>query len=75
VRSANAANCATVDGMDTTRATAMLLRYADHHHAPASFVAMLWRLRGQPHQVQVERLGQLVAALSEGHRAALARER
>jgi hypothetical protein len=61
--------------MDTTRATAMLLRYADRHHAPPSFVAMLWRLRAEPHAVQVERLEQLAAALAGGHRAAMAQGR
>ena len=58
--------------MDTTRAIATLLRYADKHDAPASFVAQLWHLRAQPHAVQVETLQQFHAALAEGHRSALA---
>jgi hypothetical protein len=47
--------------------------YADRHHAPASFVAMLWHLRAEPPAVQANRLHQLWAAMHEGHRAALRR--
>ena len=57
--------------MDTTKTIAALLRYADRHQAPASFVAMLWRLRAEPYDVQVGRLEALLAAWSEGHRAAV----
>ena len=59
--------------MDTTKAIATLLRYANRHHAPASFVAELWHLRAEPVDVQLERLHRLNAAMMEGHRAALAR--
>jgi hypothetical protein len=61
--------------MDTTKAIATLLRYADRHHAPASFVAELWHLRSEPVDVQLERLHQLYAAMMEGHQAAVARGR
>ena len=61
--------------MDTTKVIAYLLRYADKHHAPASFVAELWRLRAEPYDVQVERLHGYYAAMAEGHRAALAQGR
>jgi hypothetical protein len=61
--------------MDTTKAIAMLLRYADRHHAPASFVTELWHLRAEPYDVQVERLHELYAAMSAGHQAALAHGR
>lgn len=74
VRPRLAPNRATVAGMDTnTKAIATLLRYADKHHAPASFVAMLWRLRAESSTVQEDRLHQLYAAMHEGHRAAMAR--
>jgi hypothetical protein len=61
--------------MDTTRTIATLLRYADRHHAPASFVAMLWQLRAEPSDVQVDGLHQLTAAMTQGHQAALAQGR
>lgn len=58
--------------MDTTRVIATLLRYADRHNAPASFVARLWHLRAEPHAVQVETLQRIYADMVEAHWDAVA---
>lgn len=58
-----------------TRAIARLLRHAEARHAPASLVAMLWKLRAAPHDVQVERLEQLAGALAQAHHKAVAQGR
>jgi hypothetical protein len=75
VRSAYAADRGNVAGMDTTRTIARLLILADRHHAPASFTAMLWRLRAQPHAVQLEQLAALQADLQDAHHNAIAEGR
>jgi hypothetical protein len=55
-----------------TRAIAALLRYADKHRAPPSFVAELWRLRAEPEEVQADRLHELYGVLHGAHRTAVA---
>ena len=65
----------TTQDPSTTRAIARLLRHAERRQAPASFVAMLWKLRAAPHEVQIKRLEQLAGALSQAHRTAVAQGR